>query len=387
MKKVIFVINNLEIGGVQKSLLNLLFEIHNKYDITLLTFFGNAEFEKSLPRDVKLIKLKNAFRQLGFSSAHIKNKPFLYAERVFYIVMTKLFGRSFAIKLMALGTKKYKGFDVAISFIHEASQKSLYGGCNEFVLKKIKAKQKLAWLHCDFSLCGANNPQSKKIYSKFDKIVACSEGCRSVFVECLPEFEEKTVSVRNCNDYEQIKNLAGDGISYDKEYFNIVTVARLSKEKGIERALEAVSECVNRGFKIKYHIVGSGDKETFFKEKAEELGLKNAVEFYGNKQNPYPYIKNADLFLLASYHEAAPMVFDEAACLGVPVLATKTTSTHEMLEVSGYGIVCENEQEDLTNKLSEVLSNPSMLNEIRSKLSKQTFDNNNPVAKLQQIIV
>ncbi len=387
MKKIIFVINNFETGGVQKSLLNLLLEIHDKYEITLLTFFGNDEFEKSLPKDIKVIKLKNSFRQLGLSSTHIKNKSFLYAERIFYVTVTKFFGRSFAIRLMSLFKKKYKGYDVAISYIHEASQKSLYGGCNEFVLNMVKAKKKVGWLHCDFSLCGANNPRSKEIYSKFDTIVACSEGCRKAFLKCLPEFEEKTVSIRNCNDYEQIKNLAGDGIKFDKEYFNIVTVARLSKEKGIERALEAVNACIKQGFKMKYHIVGSGDKELFLKQRVTELSLGDAVVFYGNRQNPYPYIKNADLFLLCSYHEAAPMVFDEAACLGVPVLATETTSTYEMLQKTGNGVVCKNEQVDLTNTLLEIVSQQERLNEIKNNLANETFDNNNSINMFQQIIV
>ena len=314
MKKIVFVINNLETGGVQKSLLNLLLEIHSRYEITLLTFFGNEEFEKILPKDVKVLNVKSSFRQLGLSVKHTKGKPFLYVERAIYVLLTKLLGRSFVIKLMCVGKKKYKGYDVAVSFIHEGAQNNLYGGCNEFVLKMVEAKKKIGWLHCDFALCGANNPQSKRIYKKLDTIVACSEGCRDSFVKCLPGFADKTISIRNCNDYASIRDLAGGGIEYDKEYFNIVTVARLSAEKGIERALETVHECIAKGHKVKYHIVGTGDREIFLKNKAVELELEDSVIFYGNKQNPYPYIKNADLFLLTSYHEAAPMVFDEAAC-------------------------------------------------------------------------
>ena len=100
MKKIIFVINNLETGGVQKSLLNLLNEIHNDYDITLLTFFGNDYTEKLIPSNVTIIKPQGPFRQLGLSVIHTANKPFLYTERAFWVTLTKMFGRSFAFKLM-----------------------------------------------------------------------------------------------------------------------------------------------------------------------------------------------------------------------------------------------------------------------------------------------
>lgn len=386
MKKIIIVINNFEIGGVQKSLVNLLKEIHNKYEITVLTFFGNEEFEKNIPDDVKIIKPKSGICQLGMSARHLKGKPFLYIERMVCVALTKLFGRSFVIKLMCFGRKKYKDYDVAISYIHEGPQKNLYGGCNEFVLKMIEAKKKFGWLHCDFNLSGANNNQSKRIYADFDGIIACSEGCRKAFVKCIPQFDNKTVSVQNCNDYRQIRMLAGNGIKYDKEYFNIVTVARLSEEKGIERALEAVHKCVEKGYKIKYHIVGSGDREAFLQNKVVELKIDDNVIFHGNQLNPYPYIKNADLFLLTSYHEAAPIVFDEASCLGVPILATETTSTDEMIKDGRRGFVCENKQSDINAKLLELVSGIGKINDIKTHLETITFNNLETIEKFNKIM-
>jgi len=386
VKKIIFVINNLETGGVQKSLLNLLKEIHNKYDITLLTFFGNEDFEKELPENIKVIETHSSFRQLGMSAKQAKRNMFLYVERAFYIILTKLFGRSAAMKLMSFGKIKYKGYDTAVSFIHEAPQKVLYGGCNEFVLKMIEAKKKITWLHCDFGLSGANNSKSKDIYEKFDTIVACSDGCKQAFLACLPELADKTVSVRNCNDYDQIRRLAGDGIQYDREHFNVVTVARLSEEKGLCRALVAISECVKRGCKVKYHIVGSGSQELLLRKKAEELNIKDIVNFYGNQTNPYPYMKNADLFMLTSYHEAAPMVFDEAACLGVPVLATQTTSTQEMIVQSGCGLVCENSQKGINEALLSLALNREKIIEIRAHISKSHFENDASVNRLISIL-
>lgn len=387
MNKVIFVINNLGTGGVQSSLLNLLAELNEKFHITVLCFDERLKNSSNiLPLHVDLVVPNSPFRYLGISQGELRGKPTKYLARACWAFLTKLLGRSFTVRMMLPFQRKLGDYDCAISYLHEAPQKSFYGGCNEFVLKKIKAKKKVTWLHCDFELCGANSKASEKIYQQFDEIVACSEGTRQAFLRCMPQFEDKCVAIRNCNDYENIRRLAGDGISYDKSEFNIVTVARLSKEKGIERAIEAVKRCVKKGYQLHYHIVGSGDQAVHLKKLTEDYGLENAVTFYGNQNNPYPYIKNADLFLLPSYHEAAPMVFDEAACLGVPVLATETTSTDEMITESGSGFVCENSQNGIADGLIKVLKNPDSLVEIKKSLNNRQFTNQDKINKVSEII-
>lgn len=384
MKNIIFVINNLSTGGVQESLLSLIRAIHHQYNVTLVSFCGVGA--NTLPADVKLIVPHSPFRYFGAAQWELKNKPLQCAVRSAWAVLTRLFGRSFTIQLMLPFQKKLGDYDCAISYLHEAPQKSFYGGCNEFVLKKIKAKKKVTWLHCDFELCGANSKASEKIYQQFDEIVACSEGTKRAFLRCMPQFKDKCVAIRNCNDYENIRMLARDGIPYDKSEFNIVTVARLSKEKGIERAIEAVKRCVKKGYKLHYHIVGSGDQTVYLKKLTEDYGLENVITFYGNQSNPYPYMKNADLFLLPSYHEAAPMVFDEAACLGVPILATETTSTDEMITESGSGFVCENSQDGIADGLIKVLKKTDSLIEIKKALQQRQFTNQDKINKVSEVI-
>lgn len=386
MKKIIIVINNLETGGVQKSLINLINEINNTYDITLLSFYKRNEKFEGIPSNVKVHTLNSPFKYLGMSQKDTVGELFVYIFRAFWVLLAKIFGRPFVVKCMCCFSKKIKGYDCAISYLHEGSKKNLYGGCNQFVLNNIKAKQKIGWLHCDFKQCGANTPQSKAIYSKFDKIVACSQGCRQAFVECLPEFADKCVAVNNCNDYQKISELAAHPVKYDQEFFNIVTVSRLSEEKGIQRAIEAIRRCSEKGHKIKYHIVGSGDMESKLKATVEKSGLLSDVVFYGNQENPYQYMVNADLFLLTSYHEAAPMVFDEAAFLGIPVLATATTSTEEMLVNTGYGVVCGNSTEGIAEKLSELLDDQEKLNVVRRRLQTAEFGNSNTIEKINELL-
>lgn len=386
LKKIIFVINSLDTGGVQTSLLNLLNEIHNTYDITVLCFYCTEEHRSLLPSDVKILTVKYPFRHLGMTSNDVKGTP-RYFGRAFWAMAVRLFGRSNVIKIMSLFQKKIGEYDYAISFLHEARQKSFYGGCNEFVLNKVIAKNKFAWLHCDFSLSGANNRKSKYIYQKFDKIIACSDGARAAFVSCLPEFAQKTVSIRNCNNYNKISKMSSSPVLYDKNYFNILTVARLSEEKGIDRVMVATKCMIDKGYRVRYHIVGSGDQEHYLREKAKELCIDDNVVFYGNQSNPYSYMVNADLLVLASYHEAAPMVFDEAAYLNLPVLATKTTSTKEMIEEVGGGWVCENNQKAIEDTLLKVVSDKKLLQDVKKQLENRRFSNDDIVRKFRNILL
>ncbi len=385
MKKIIIVNNDLKTGGVQVSLLNLLEEIKQLYDVTLFVFHCSEQEAERVPSGIKVISANSPVSYLGMSHQEAKKSFFTYIGRSFWAILTKLFGRSNIIKMMMLFQKDVCDFDYAVSYLHEANQKAFYGGCNEFVLKKVHAKKKITWLHCDFRLCGANNSRSRKIYSQFDTVVACSEGSKNSFVECFCEMKDKCISVRNCNNFKVIRKSATPPISYRKNVFNVVTVARLASEKGIDRMIEIMAKAKASERRIHYHVVGAGPQQHDLSVRVSELNLCDVVTFYGNKENPYPYIAGADLFVLPSYHEAAPMVFDEAACLGIPVLATETTSTQEMLIDCGHGVVCENNTEKLCSALFDLYDNPDKLNAIRRDLSKKEFSNEHSINQLQKI--
>lgn len=385
MKTIIIVNNNLKTGGVQISLLNLLKDIASVYDITLLLFYADEQNSDLIPKNIKVMTVKSPFKYFGMSLQESKSSFAALIGKVFWAVVTKTVGRSFAIRLMSIFQHRLKGYDCAISYLHEGPQKSFYGGCNEFVLRKIQADKKIAWIHCDFGLCGANNKQSKKIYKRFDTIVACSNGTKEAFLRCMPELKDKCAVVRNCNDYESIRTKAEPAMQYSSEYFNVITVARLSSEKGIDRMLYAVKHAITLGYPVMYHIVGDGQEREPLEKLVDMLGISDSVIFYGNQKNPYSYIVSADLFVLPSYHEAAPMVFDEAASLGVPVLATKTTSTDEMILKENAGFVCENTQEGITQMLIDILNNPQSLKQISKGLTKRQFTNQMSIAAVKEL--
>lgn len=365
MKRILIVNNNLCMGGVQKALISLLWNIRSDLDVTLLLFYKDGELLQELPPEIKVITPDSAYCYLGMpgsAAKGLKNK----LGRSFYAAITRIFGRKYALWLMSLRQKKLTGYDVAISYLHDGADKTFYGGCNEFVLKHVEAKKKITFLHCDYTLCGAQTARNAKQYARFDRIAACAQGCADAFISANPHLEEKVRVVCNCHRFRRIREQAEEAaVQLPEETVNVVTVARLGREKGVERAVEALAELGADREKLHYYIIGDGILRPQLEALIEKEGLNNCVTLCGQMNNPYGYIRAADLLLIPSYSEAAPLVIGEAACLGTPVLSTKTSSAEEMLTATGYGRVCENSVEGLTAALRELTRKPSVPIEAR----------------------
>lgn len=386
MKKILIVNNNMKVGGVQKSLYNLLWETEGKYDVTLCLFKKAGEYADKLPPSVKIVEAEGAYRYLGVSQGECRGIDSL--KRAIPVALCRLFGRKKT--LAAFGRRQSnldERYDCAISFLHNGRAKAFYGGTQDFVLNCVNAERKIAFLHCDYRNCGADNPENNADMARFDAIAACSDGCRKAFESVLPELKDKCVTVRNCHRFDEIRALADDGaLEYDEEYVNAVLVARLSHEKGIERALEAVKYSAECGASVRLHIVGGGSMKRELTDLAKNMGISDSVFFYGEQSNPYRYMKNADLLLISSYHEAAPMVIDEARSLGVPILTTETTSSRDMVSDMGCGFVCENSTAALCEKLYEVASGREGLASLKTKLKDIGADNADALRQFDEIL-
>ena len=380
---IVIVNNNMKLGGVQKSLLDLLVEIEPLYDITLCLLYPQGEYMDKIPSGVKVMSCSSAYKYFGMSQAESKKSVKDFFVRSSLAVISRVLGRLFATKLISLFSKKLDGeYDVAISFMHDAGKRSFYGGCNDFVLSKISAKKKITFLHCDYKQCGCNFAKSNRIYDGFDRIAACSEGCRKTFLAVLPEHAHKTSTVTNCHDFDNILKMADENtVSYDNSAVNVIMVARLGAEKGIDRALAALKYAKDHGANAHLHIVGGGNLQGELEALSRELGISECAFFYGAQANPYRYMKNADLMLIASYHEAAPLVIDEAISLGVPVLSTATTSSDDMILDRECGWVCENEQSAINEALLRVVSNIDALQRMKESVLDKRLVNNDVARK------
>ncbi len=385
MKKILIANNNLHIGGVQKALVNLLWSIRGQYDITLLLFSKSGEYLTELPPDIKIIVPKSGYSFLGMSRGDTCG----FMEKLgrsFYAAITRVFGRKYAIGLMSMGQKKLEAYDVAISYMHNAGNKAFNGGCNDFVLKHVSARKKIAFLHCDYSNCGANTPENNKMYARFDAIAACSRGCADSFIRANPELADKVRLVYNCHQFERIRAMAEDAaIILPEGKINILTVARFGKEKSVTRAIEALGKLTELRERYHYYIIGDGIQRPQVEQLIKEFHLEDNVTLLGEMSNPYGYMKAADLLLMSSISEAAPMVIGESASLGTPILSTETSSAVEMIEDTGFGWVCENNVEALADALSGILRSGEKIWDKKDYLSDIELNNDLAVAQFEDL--
>lgn len=386
MKKILIVNNNMHIGGVQKALVSLLWAIRDQYDITLLLFHPGGECRKEIPPEIKVVTAKSPYRYLGmtkYDSLGLLRK----LGRSVYAGVTRIFGRKFAISLMALGQKKLEGYDAAISYLHNGGEKTFYGGCNDFVLRHVSAEKKITFLHCDYTLCGANTRSNAKQYEKFDVIAACSQGCADKFLQVHPHLTEKVQVVPNCHRFDDILQKAEKAPqSFSDDTVNVVTVARLGKEKGVERAVRAIADLGEEKKKLHYYVVGDGISMPLLQQLIKEEKLESTVTLCGMLENPYGHIRGADLLLIPSYSEAAPLVIGEAASLGTPILSTETSSAREMIEETGFGWVCENSVEGLRDGLQMLLTQDSILEETKTRLIQTAVNNETAISQFKKIL-
>ena len=377
MKKIIIVNNNLKVGGVQKSLCNLLWVLDGKYDITLYLFSGAGAYAGQLPESVKICTCSSLFRYLGVSQAECAGKLRDRLTRGVLAGLCRLLGKRAVLWLLLASQKGLPGeYDCAISFLHNGSSRAFYGGVNEFVLERIQARKKIAFLHCDYHNCGADHRETLRLYQKFDEIAACSDGCRQAFLEVFPSLADRCRTVANCHRFDEIRRLAADAPwIYEPGRIPVVSVGRLSREKGLERALLAVRQAIAQGVPVSYHLVGDGNQREALQDLAQRLGIAEYVRFHGEQSNPYRFMTHAALLLVTSYHEAAPMVIDEAYCLGLPVFSVRTTSSEEMITRRGCGWVCENSQAAIDALLPQVLREETALHSMKERLRSLPVSN------------
>ena len=351
MKRILIVNNNLDMGGIQKSLVNLVKEIHKEYDITLLLFSKSGSLLREIPKSVKIITPLKAYRILGLEKKDLKKYPLLFVLKAVLLAYSKISSRRSAMKLLGLFQKRISGYDAVISYSHFPHPNYFGNGCADFVLDKTVCKNKICFVHCDYLNFGGQTEANNRAYMEFDKIACCSDSVRERFLLGSKLPDSKVHTVRNFYDLQLESYQSEDAELFDESFVNVVLIARLSNEKGIPRAIEALVQ--NKRKDICYYIIGDGPQKEEIVSLINKYQLDSRVTLLGEQSDPYQYLIQADWLLVPSFHEAAPMVFDEAMLMGIKVITTNTTSAEEMIGCE-QGIVCENSTDGIVRVLKSV---------------------------------
>lgn len=155
----------------------------------------------------------------------------------------------------------------------------------------------------------------KNLYKYADLAIAVSDKVKND----LEMYGAKNIVViENCVDIDRVNSLANEkDIKFDK--FSIVSVGRLSEDKDFDTLIKAFNLA---GIDAKLYILGEGSKKKYLMSLVSELGIEEKVSFLGFHENPFPFVKAADVFVSSSKREAFPLAVLEAMVLGKAVVCT-----------------------------------------------------------------
>ena len=393
-KKILFMVSSMNIGGVEKSLLSLLAVIpKEKYEITILTLDKKGGFLEYIPNNVKLIEAEwfkyikpiimdtpqNIIKRYIKNYEFIKIPSFIYS----YFKSKKINDRYIYYKhvLKSIPECKEK-YDVAIA----------YAGPTEiidaYISHKVKAEKKIAWVHFDISKHKINKKLYNNLYERFNKIFAVSNECKKKLDEIIPAVRNKSEVLFNIVSEDLINEMSESYVDFDDNYkgIKIITVGRLSKEKGQDLAIKALAKLKKDRYDVKWYCIGEGNSRREFEQLIKEYNLENNFLLLGSTSNPYPYIKNADIYVQTSRHEGYCLTLAEAKALNKPIVTTDFIGAYEQIKNNENGIIVSCNENDLADAIRKLIDEKEICSKFSNKLREEKIDTTNEVNKLLDYI-
>lgn len=365
MKKILFGITNLSFGGAERVLVDLVNGLSDTYEITIFTIYGKGELETQVSSKVNLKSLYD--------------KSYLELSKFQKYVTVPL-------KILLLNHRIYRqkiqgNYDIEIAFLE--------GPVTRLLSARNKNTRKIAWVHNDMSLVFGQGMKAKikrwidkKIYTKYKELVFVSYDNLEKFEQLYPDLPNEKKVIYNYIDKEKVIEKAKEELvdNLDKSKMNLVTVARLVEQKGIDRLIEVHKRLIQEGLLHNFYVIGDGPE----KEKLQALIKKEQVEetfrLLGKKENPYPYIKMADYFCLFSRFEGYGMVIEEAKILNKPILITNTAAKEAVQNYNQYEIA-ENSADGIFELLKKVLTSKK-----EKIVEPKPYENEHIIEEIKELI-
>lgn len=393
MKILISVFCIKEIGGISTAVTNLLKEVHDKYEVSLCVPSNYISPRYEIPQDVTIIQGSNLLRDAAISQKLLADQNLFQKLRRKIIRCVKRILPRYALTNFALDHIKINGeYDVAIAFADEGFDKKYKVGGEDFriVLNNVKANRRIAWIHNDPKKLGWTPELCRQELSGFDAIVNVSQECKDIFDEIMPTYKNKSWLVYNMYDIDRIKRLSFiKKPLYNNNKLNFVTVARINfNQKKMNRIVETCDRLVREGYHdFVWNIVGEGPDRVALQQQIEEKNLKSYIVIHGHQSNPYPYIKQADAFVLTSLYEGLPMTVREAEIIGTPILTTNFGSAHEAVIDNYQGFICENSSDGVYKMIKRILDKPEELVKIRDFLTNNPVTNKTALSQFEAVCI
>ena len=358
-RKVLFINGHLNVGGVEKSLTDILRHMdYDQYDVDLLLLEETGDYIGEIPKEVKVLlrSLRNTYGPFaGCICKCIQEHDWFSLKMKMILLAMKVSGQKkirLANKLLTGG----KHYDIVVGFRP--------GICTQIAAYAVRADKRIAWWHHgEFNISGGQYEEQLK---KCDALVSVSESCARMLAEHMPDMADKITVISNMIDEELLGQKSGNVSPYDNDVTQLVTVGRLSPEKHMENIIYAARELKKAGYQFQWHIIGNGTQRNELEILRKKERIPDCVFFEGAKRNPYPYMKYADLYVHPSYVESQGLTILEAMALHLPCVVTISRGSSEFIEDGVNGLLTEQSPQALTAGVKRMLEDRKLYEHIQS---------------------
>jgi len=383
MKKILIVINTLGRGGAENALLELLRRMDaEQYRISLYVLMNQGELARELPENVRLLN-----RHYTYDSVLTRRGRLQMAAQIFRAMLSR--GTVFCLlpylwenildmlkkrnfrpdKLLWRvlsdgGQRLNERYDLAIAFLE--------GGSAYYVADHVRAERKAGFIHVDYEQAGYTRALDKDCYLSYDRIFPVSDEVKEVFLRAYPECRGRVEVFHNILDREKILHKAAlpEGFEDGFDGFRLLTLGRLTKQKALEVSIEAMRLLKDAGARVRWYVLGEGDQRPFLERRIRALGLEKDFFLPGAAANPYPYLRQADIYVHASRFEGKSIAIQEAQVLGKAILVSDCSGNREQVEPGVDGMICELTPEAICQEILTLLAD----GEKRARLGRAAAD-------------
>ncbi|VUX04340.1 N-acetylgalactosamine-N,N '-diacetylbacillosaminyl-diphospho-undecaprenol 4-alpha-N-acetylgalactosaminyltransferase [Dorea longicatena] len=360
MKKVLFVINTLGCAGAEMALIELLKSLDEKeYELSLYVLMGQGEMIDKIPENVKLLNdhyckdsvlskqgkqamMKTVWSSFG-ENGNVFGK-FAYIVRTFSAMRRtgKFQPDKILWRVISDGSPRFEEtYDLAVAYLE--------GGSTYYVADHVKAKKKAVFIHIDYESSGYTKGMDRNCFDKIDRIFTVSDEVKKHFLNVYPKYQDKVKVFHNIINQDEIRRKAEEGTGFEDHFdgVRLLTVGRLTYQKAYDIAIDAMKLIKDRGYKVRWYILGEGSERPALEKKVKELGLEKEFLMPGAASDPFPYYKQADIYVHATRFEGKSIAIQEAQTLGCAIIASDCNGNREQIVQGKDGLLCQLDPESI----------------------------------------
>jgi glycosyltransferase involved in cell wall biosynthesis len=394
-KNLLFVIPSLTAAGGEKSLVSLLSQIdYDLFNVDLFLLKHDGMFMEFVPKEVNILALPESYKLFALplyksmTKLLLKGKIKIFYNRMMFALRNRCSGNTSINEqhnwkhlASSLNVLK-KQYDVAIGFLEKTS---IY-----FCVEKVDAIQKIGWIHIDYDKLGMDSDFDIKYFKRLDQIITVSEECGVTLEKRFPQLKKKIKVIYNIVSPTMINNMANqESIDIYKKKNNeiiILSIGRLHYQKGFDLAIASCKLLIERGYNIKWHIIGEGEERRNLTNLIKKNKLEKNVKLLGLKSNPYPFIKQADIYAQTSKFEGKSIAIDEAKILNKPIIVTNFSTAKDQINNGIDGLIVDMEPAAFADGIEKLIKDRRIREKFEYNLSTSKLGTEDEINKLYEIL-